>query len=66
MCLVYMNMEKDTPKDEVKATKQYIAWLFDQHEKEDPETMCVVLLDMSGAGGSLVSASFQFNFFENC
>ena len=59
-----MDVKKNTPKaDEMKALKQYIAWHFDQHEKKDPETMCVVLLDMSGASvGNVVSGNFSPNF----
>ena len=56
---VYMDVKKNVPKpDEVLLLKKYIAWHFDQHAKKDPETMCVVLLDMTGASvGNLVSST---------
>ena len=54
-----MDVKKNVPKpDEVLLLKKYIAWHFDQHAKKDPETMCVVLLDMTGASvGNLVSST---------
>ena len=53
-----MDVKKNVPKpDEVLLLKKYIAWHFNQHAKKDPETMCVVLLDMTGASvGNLVSS----------
>ena len=43
-------MAKNTAKgDEIVLLKKYIAFHFDQHQKKDPETMCVVILDMSNA-----------------
>ena len=60
--VVYMDVKKNVPKpDEVLLLKKYIAWHFDQHAKKDPETMCVVLLDMTGASvGNLVSGIRSF------
>ena len=60
---VYMDVKKNVPKpDEVLLLKKYIAWHFDQHAKKDPETMCVVLLDMTGASvGNLVSYFWQIS-----
>ena len=48
--LVYIDVAKNTAKgDEIVLLKKYIAFHFDQHQKKDPETMCVVILDMSSA-----------------
>ena len=59
--LVYVDVKKNTAKgDEVVLLKKYIAWHFDQHAKKDPETMCVVLLDMSSASVSNVVSSCFF------
>jgi len=55
-CVVYINVKENVTKsDQVPLLKQYIAWHFDQHQKTDPEQMCVVLMDMSGAStGNMV------------
>ena len=43
-----MDVAKNNVKgDEVVLLKKYIAWHFDQHQNKDPETMCVLLLDLS-------------------
>ena len=54
-------MAKNTAKgDEVVLLKKYIAYHFDQHQKKDPETMCVVILDMSSASvTNIVSNEFK-------
>ena len=53
---VYINVKENTAtSDQLKLLKQYIAWNFEQHQKATPETMCVVVMDMSGAStGNLV------------
>jgi hypothetical protein len=52
---VYINVKENTSSAEhAGLLKQYIAWNFDQHQKKNPEQMCVVLMDMSGAGASNV------------
>ena len=63
---VYFDVKKNSTKgDQVVLLKKYIAWHFDQHAKKNPEQMCVVLLDMSGAsvtnvvGGVYNTALFQ-------
>ena len=52
-----MDVKKNVPQpDEVVLLKKYVAWHFDQHAKKNPEQMCVVLLDMTGASvANLVS-----------
>jgi hypothetical protein len=48
--ILYINVKENVAKGEqVHLLKQYIAWTFDQHQKKNPEQMCVVLMDMSGA-----------------
>lgn len=58
--LVYINVKENTTSAEhANLLKQYIAWNFDQHQKKNPEQMCVVLMDMSGAGvGNVVRTTF--------
>jgi len=49
--ILYINLkESATKSDQTHAVKQYVAWNFDQHYKVNPEQMCVLLMDMSGAG----------------
>jgi len=39
---------------ELTGLKKYIAYSFEQHHRKNPETMCVVLMDMYGASTSNV------------
>ena len=56
--LVYVDVKKNSAKgDEVVLLKKYIAYHFEQHAKKDPETMCVVILDTSGASVANVVSS---------
>jgi len=49
--ILYINLkESGTKSDQTHSAKQFIAWNFDQHYKVNPEQMCVLLMDMSGAG----------------
>ena len=60
--LVYVDVKKNSAKgDEVVLLKKYIAYHFEQHAKKDPETMCVVILDMSGASVANVVSSCFFS-----
>lgn len=53
--ILYINVKENVSKpDQQQILKQYIAWHFDKHQKEKPEQMCVVLMDMSGASTSNV------------
>jgi hypothetical protein len=48
--ILYINVKENTAKsDQYTILKQYVAWNFEQHYKDHPEQMCVVLMDMSGA-----------------
>ena len=62
---VYINVKENNVKPEQSdLLKQYIAWSFEQHQKKNPEQMCVVLMDMSGAGASnVVSVTYHFKPF---
>ena len=47
--------------DEERAiVKKYIAYNFELHHRQNPEVMCVVLLDMSSAGTSNTVSSPGF------
>jgi hypothetical protein len=53
--ILYVNVKENVSKAEHQhALKQYVAWYFEKHQKENPEQMCVVLMDMSGASTSNV------------
>jgi hypothetical protein len=53
--ILYFNVKENnytaTPEQSEKL-RQYIAWNFEQHQSKNPEQMCVVLMDMSGASTS--------------
>lgn len=54
--ILYINVKENTATgDQVPILKRYIAWNFECHYKENPEQMCVVLMDMSGAGTTNVN-----------
>lgn len=64
--ILYINVKENNVKPEQSdLLKQYIAWSFEQHQKRSPEQMCVVLMDMSGAGASNVSVEFT-KFITSC
>ncbi len=47
---MYIDVKKNSPKpDEVVLFKKHIAYYFEKRARSDPETMCLVLFDMSGA-----------------
>jgi len=49
--ILYINVKENVTKPEqYNLLKQYVAWHFELHQKVNPEQMCVVLMDMSGAG----------------
>ena len=55
---MYIRTKENTASgsEEMAVLKKYIAWNFEVHHRRTPEQMCVVLLDMSGAGsGNVVS-----------
>lgn len=64
--ILYMNTKANsTSSDEMPMMKKYIAYFFEKHHKENPEQMCVVLMDMSGAGTGNVSRDI-FKFTMAC
>jgi len=52
--ILYINVKENVAKDQTQL-KQYIASYFEQHQRAEPEQMCVVLMDMSGASTSNIS-----------
>lgn len=50
--ILYISTKENTASgsDEILLLKKYIAWNFEVHHRKNPEQMCVVLTDMSGAG----------------
>jgi len=49
--ILYINVkENNSSSEHANLLKQYVAWNFEVHQRKDPEVMCVVLMDMSGAG----------------
>jgi hypothetical protein len=52
--ILYIDVKENVAKGPA-VLKQYIAWNFEEHQRAQPEQMCVVLMDMSGASTSNVS-----------
>lgn len=49
--ILYIDVKQNTASgDEVVLLKCYIAGMFEKHHRSNPEQMCVVFFDMSGAG----------------
>lgn len=64
--ILYINVKANVTKPEHQdALKQYIAWNFEKHHRQNPEQMCVVLMDMSGASTSNVNTDIT-KFIITC
>ncbi|ELT89737.1 hypothetical protein CAPTEDRAFT_224002 [Capitella teleta] len=51
--ILYINVkENSATKEQQQDLRKFIAYNFEQHHSKHPEQMCVVLMDMSGAGVS--------------
>eukprot|EP00914_Ancora_sagittata_P001164 GHVO01003023.1.p1 GENE.GHVO01003023.1~~GHVO01003023.1.p1 ORF type:complete len:247 (+),score=29.14 GHVO01003023.1:29-742(+) len=49
--ILYINIKENTAsKEQMPDLKKYIAHHFEQHHSKHPEQMCIVLMDMTGAG----------------
>jgi len=49
--ILYINVKENSSSPEhADLLKRYVAWYFEEHQRKSPEVMCVVLMDMSGAG----------------
>lgn len=63
---VYIDVKQNTASgDEVTYLKRFIAGMFEKHHRSNPEQMCVVFFDMSGAGLSNMSLEIT-KFIISC
>lgn len=55
--ILYIKAKENTASghEEKDMLRKFIAYNFEKHQREKPEVMCVVLMDMSGAGSGNVN-----------
>lgn len=64
--ILYINVKENSASAEhAELLKRYVAWNFEVHQRKSPEVMCVVLMDMSGAGTGNLNTDMT-KFIINC